>query len=554
MRPSRALAWQQERAALSPGAATRERAFSAMVLGICALILAPTLSYRMGVDQGVFAYIAAGLLDGRWPYVHSWESDFPGLMFLQALEILVLGKSLVMFRLFDLIFQLANAYLIYRIAGAVGTRPGAYVAAATYCLIYQGYGPWNTAQREGFGIFFVLLGFWCYLTASRRPPLATASGIGLGLGIAVSIKPTLLALAALYAPLALRLDRPRRWRLGLVATLGLVAPMATIVTLYWTRGGLRDLYEACISYQSIYTTTIRGDQGLLWFWLANAGRLGGQAALLALLYVPFLLWGPARRERAMLYLGYLGSLFAVIVQGTFAGYHYLPGLAVGSILVGTVFSQLSRLLGRDSTLRIGRAHIRAPLLVAHMLVLAAVPIYLRRDAVINLTALRFLERPFVNEFRNGTVFDFTEDFEVAEYLRARTGSTDRVQVWGYESLVYYLAERDASSRFQMTHPLVMRAPGQGITPMQQRWRDEFMRDVRDARPRYVAVVREDNWWWAPEGRTSEELLDDFPEWKRFIEENYLLEQRIGRFLIYRHVDGRSAGHGGSGSAWGARGR
>jgi hypothetical protein len=60
-----------------------------------------------------------------------------------------------------------------------------------------------------------------------------------------------------------------------------------------------------------------------------------------------------------------------------------------------------------------------------------------------------------------------------------------------------------------------------------------MRDMIQHQPRYVAVVRSDNWWWAPEERTSEELLDDFYEWKAFIQNNYVLEHTIGRFLIYR---------------------
>ena len=167
-----------------------------------------------------------------------------------------------------------------------------------------------------------------------------------------------------------------------------------------------------------------------------------------------------------------------------------------------------------------------------MAILAALPFYLRKEPINNLLTLQFLDRPKPNEFRNNTVFDFTENFAVAEYLRAHTRPDERIQVWGYESLVYYLADRDAASRFQMTHPLVMRVPGQDITPMQRQWRQEFMRDMVQQRPAYIAVVKGDNWWWAPEEKTSEQLLDDFPEWKKFLANNYTLKHTIGRFLIY----------------------
>ena len=82
--------------------------FGLAVLIVCALVLMPTLTYRMGVDQGVFAYMGTELLNGRWPYVGTWESDFPGMVFLHAAELGLLGKSIVLFRLFDLLYQLGN--------------------------------------------------------------------------------------------------------------------------------------------------------------------------------------------------------------------------------------------------------------------------------------------------------------------------------------------------------------------------------------------------------------------------------------------------------------
>jgi hypothetical protein len=81
-------------------AAGAERPRTAWVLIACALVLAPTLAFRMGVDQGVFAYMGGALLEGKWPYLQTWESDFPGLVFLQAGEILAFGRSGVAFRIF----------------------------------------------------------------------------------------------------------------------------------------------------------------------------------------------------------------------------------------------------------------------------------------------------------------------------------------------------------------------------------------------------------------------------------------------------------------------
>jgi hypothetical protein len=501
-----------------------------MVIGL--VLLLPTLSYRMGVDQGSFAHIGSEILKGRWPYLDTWESDWPGMMFLQAGEIMVFGRSIAMFRVFDLLVQLVSLYFIYRIAARVGSQAGGLLAVAIYSLIYQGYGPWNTAQREGFAVTFVLWGFWLFFTADRRPAARTSLGIGLGLGLAATFKPTLLALAAFYVPLLPGLNRSK-WRVAGWAVAGVLAPAAVFTAAYAWLGGLRQAFEATVSYQAVYTARLRGDRPLMAHWLDSLLKLGHQASGLAVGYLPFLVPAGQRRDRAMLYLAFLGSVLGVVVQGTFAGYHYLPGLAVGSILIGSASTQVFAWLRRRwPTLREGRHDLG----FAAVIVVAALPIYLHGATLRNLISLRFLQAPAPGEFRSGTVFDFTESYDVAGYLRAHTTSGEPILVWGYDPLVYYLADRRAASRFGISHPLVMRAPGQEMTPMQLSWRAEFIRDVNARKPRYVAVVQNDNWWWAPEERTSEELLDDFPEWKALLQRRYRLEQTIGRFLVYRRTD------------------
>ena len=60
----------------------------------------------------------------------------------------------------------------FRIAARTTGRAAGLLAAVLFCLIYQGYGPWNTAQREGFALLFVLAGYWLYSPRERRAPMA----------------------------------------------------------------------------------------------------------------------------------------------------------------------------------------------------------------------------------------------------------------------------------------------------------------------------------------------------------------------------------------------
>jgi hypothetical protein len=222
----------------------------------------------------------------------------------------------------------------------------------------------------------------------------------------------------------------------------------------------------------------------------------------------------------------------VFVQGTFAGYHYLPGLAIGAIFVGSMFTIVTdviapRLFAGEVTWR------RMQALAAVLLIVAASSVYLSANSYRRLASGQFLRDPRPGEMRNGTVFDYTEDVAVASYLRAHTAPADPIFVWGYESLVYYFADRYPPARFQMTTPLVLRADAAEYDPMQQRWRAELVRDLTARPPAYVAVVRDDHWWWAPNQLSSEELVGEFPALKALIDRDYVDDTTIGRFRIYR---------------------
>lgn len=510
-----------------------------LLLLTCGVLLSPTLAYRVGLDQGVFAYMGTQLLDGRIPYADTWDHAFPGIILIHSAELLLFGEPIYMFRLFDLLWQLLTVWYLFRITARLAGSPAALLAAGVYCLIYQGYGPWNTGQREGFALLPVLWGFWLCLTAGQRSRQATFAGIGLSLGLAVIIKPTMLALAGLYMPLLTRMRRADVPGL-LLAAFMLLLPSLLIVAFYAWYGAVRDLYEACIRYQTeAYIDLNRGNASLPEYWWSKFRRLGGTTHVLMFGFLPFLLWARLHMTHVMVYSGFLGSVFAVFYQGTFAGYHYLPGLGIGVIMIGMMYSQISTPMRGDRKLGSGRFMLRLDVLLAVLLLLAAVPVYIHRDAVANLLSLRFLHAPLPGEYRNRTVFDFTESWDTAAWLREHTQPDDRIQVWGHESLVYFLAGRSAVSRFQTSNPLVVHPSDRPLSGMQQGWRAEFMRDVQAAPPVYIAIVHDDNWWWSPGQQTSWELLAGFPQWQQFILANYRSETRIGRFEIFRY-----SGHAG----------
>src|SRR5215469_8764194 len=109
----------------------------AFALVAAVVLLAPTLGYGLGYDQGMLFYAARIITRGRWLYVDSFDTALPGGPLLQAISVAIAGNSVLAFRIEDLLIQIASAVLLYcagrRLAGPLA---GLYAACA-YAALYM---------------------------------------------------------------------------------------------------------------------------------------------------------------------------------------------------------------------------------------------------------------------------------------------------------------------------------------------------------------------------------------------------------------------------------
>jgi hypothetical protein len=73
--------------------------------------------------------------------------------------------------------------------------------------------------------------------------------------------------------------------------------------------------------------------------------------------------------------------------------------------------------------------------------------------------------------------------QIASRIRERTRPGDPILVWGFESGLYFLADRPASTRFGFLYPLVRG----GGSELEARYLREFTASLRDRPPAYVVV-------------------------------------------------------------------
>ena len=118
-------------------------------------------------------------------------------------------------------------------------------------------------------------------------------------------------------------------------------------------------------------------------------------------------------------------------------------------------------------------------------------------------------------------------FDVIHYLKKNARSSDGVYVWGAHCMIYYLSGHQAPTRF---------VSNLGIVSLwaQPSWREELVRDLRNAQPRFIIVTRHD----ALRAITyvnldSEKYLEIFPKLDSFITENYKPVADLDAFVVYR---------------------
>jgi hypothetical protein len=118
-------------------------------------------------------------------------------------------------------------------------------------------------------------------------------------------------------------------------------------------------------------------------------------------------------------------------------------------------------------------------------------------------------------------------FDVIHYLEKNAKPSDGVFVWGSNFLIYYLSGHQAPTRF---------VSNLGIVSLwaQASWREELVRDLRNAQPRFIIVTRRDA---LPTityvNLDSENYLKIFPKLDSFITENYKPVADFDSFVVYR---------------------
>jgi 4-amino-4-deoxy-L-arabinose transferase-like glycosyltransferase len=354
--------------ATRPAAALRLRAgrFLPWLIG-CGLVVLAVLTrlpaFAMSVvdwDESLYFIMAEQWRAGHLPYTTVWDNKPIGIYAIFAAFQSLLGDSPVSMRVAGVLAIAATAILAWRITRhllrdlAPLTAELAGALAGVLFIVTTISADGIASNTEIFIEAFTGLGMLLALTPPGRIGWGRALVIGLSLGIAFMIKyvavfdmlAVFLAMTAL--PGRTRAGLARLWdvlRLGVIFSLGALAPFVAAVLLYAAHGAFGVFLQASLlSNLRRVAIPVSGNSFLSAFW--------GQAVVYPALYAA-LLWllarlararGAGRAEIVLLMVWTVTASIGVASGGLYFSHYFIQILPVLCIVLGVTVGQAAALL------------------------------------------------------------------------------------------------------------------------------------------------------------------------------------------------------------------
>lgn len=513
------------------------------ILGV-AFAVVQILTFSFGRDQGIYALVAEGLLDGRVPYRDLWDFKPPGIYWVYAAAEALFGKSMLSPRWIEVAGLVGMALALVRLSREFFGGPTAgLLAAGVASVMAAQLDYWHTGQPETFGGFLTVYAVLLVTTNhDGRKRFWAWAAAGTLFGVAFLLKPHLAGGAVVCAAYLARRESTRVESQGRAvvpfAVVGFASliPIALCVGWFALRGGLDDLYTTFFEITPEYTAiNWVGQTALPMFWRALEETFVRFSALLPVGCVLAAILPPIHtreRELTFLLLGIASiHVTGVAMQGKFFAYHYAATFPLLSLIAGIGFYKAWRRL-------VGWATPGAVLFFAGFALL-----FSARTATVDLDKTFWTRTAMRMAFLGGSErypdraaldadlsyvadYNLASDRAVARVLAERTRPEDGVFVWGFEPVIYWLSERKAPTRFIYNVP-------QRLASSRSWSQAELFRDLSADPPAAIVVQRGDifpavtgDWL------DSNDALMNFRELDLLLAHEYEWSERIDRLDIY----------------------
>lgn len=504
-----------------------------LILLAVTVIALPLLTYPLGRDQGEFATIGRGILDGGVPYRDLWNPKPPAVFYVYALAMSILGRTPVAIRAIDFIIVPIMCLGLYWLGKRIDNQRIGLWAALLFPVFYFTETFWTLTQNDGIVLVPMILGMVCVFKAvdtSQRSYSALWAFLAGALGAYTIWFKYPFALFIGVQVLAYLLLRRSSIRLSDIGSflLGLLLIGGGGVLYLMSIGAWNDLLESArvTSQYTALTFNLQDFGSLLETALGFRWQQWGLLALLAGgWFVIVWLRGKARGAGWIITLLWLlAGTAMMVIQAKAYDYHWLPMLPP-LILMGAGGINL----GIDWLQRIGAEKFSlVTRYTSHITTFALLGLM---TASIWPKALPYItgqedQVAYFHHFQAGE-FVADESIQVADYLKQRLAPGDSLFIWGFRPEVYFLSGLNPGCRFIFQFPLV----GSWYPP---EWRKEAVDTLWASMPPYALVLQVDYMPWVTGSKDdSNTLLQGYTEMNNWLIANYERDTQIGNFFLWR---------------------
>jgi len=470
-------------------------------------------------DSGVFLYVGWRFISGDIPYRDVWDHKPPLIYFVDALGLLLTPNSLWGVWLLQFLFIALTLFVLYKVlhngfGSAAGVAGVVIFTSGLLTIIDRGN------VTEEYALLFQVVCFWIFIRAQARDyPLRDTFWIGLCGGLAFNFKQTTVGILAAYG-LVLLVSRIIQRKSPIADLLiligGWLIPSIGVVLYFASQHALADFWEQAFAYNFTYIGKHEGIRSLIPVFIKGFAYLN-QGGVLYLSIAGWLtglafIWG--RRENLLdkansLILITLIDLPIEVLLITISGrsilHYYLTPLPAMAILSGILVYALPQLVKKILPALSSRKN------VIPLILLAAILLFQTRKVS------GYPE--FVESMQKNS------RAQIIEYVINNTNANDKVLIIGAESVVNFLARREAPTRYVYQYPLALT----GSRPMFEEYFNQILENkpvfIIDTRGRDTLTDR----LYTPLQKRSEIVKNGV----QYLGEHYQQVAQIGEWFVYR---------------------
>jgi len=561
-----------------------DRSSTIVIVVVGLLLLGITLVTPFYPDTCVWQAITLDFVHyGRILYIDSLGSNFPGIMLMHWLAIVLFGGSDMGVRVFDTIAQIVCALVLYRLLRRWMAERAATIAVILYLAYYVSSGSGMYFQRDVYVMMALVVCMYLLLNKrfERRSRYLQLVVCGLIAGYTVLTRPTSLLFVVMIGAFILA----SKWKRGfhyqgnpqfgvaqasmraIVFLISAMLPCGLFIAYYATiPHGLQALYDNTIRFNLDIYANYHLPYFLFWWEIGvkafffpfffigvfairsksgsplkgagvretrvpfkrgmprTIGPRGGHPPALARALTP---------QEAWLYWGLLAaSMFIVLFQHKFFRYHFAPTFMLLCPIAA---------MGIDYV-----AHLFRPRLARGVCIV--VSIYL-------CTFLTY-KQPFVPAFlmavlhgHNGlnAAYDVhyndaqwggVRERQVLAYLSNESRTTDRIEVCSLDPALRSHLWRMPAGPHALPAAIAFgkdfgRAPHPIFTDYQLRWRAEYIDTLRTVKPLFIVLGRNTMFLFLRDPYIS--YLHDLPGFDSLLQSAYRYDTTFGAYQLFRKI-------------------